>query len=199
MSTPDNSRSQVNPTLVVADFHELFEQDPEQGVRQLLRLLRSRATTEARAIMLEQAAQLGEPADFIRELCWIADRKLQEALKRGVASPQVLGQLASHPASLRVASGALADKDSLRELIAQCQVRTWHWLLDLDSQGELSEHGGKDVGAWWREQPLDTLRSGASDHEVRVAVAQEFMVPMDLVATTYVDAPEDMLQGGPVE
>ena len=204
-TAPDDVKRDVDLDSMFVCFPDEFRADPRRAASLLLDLLIDPITCEAQCIALKQVSRLPEsqrlrpggllsaPRHFLRELIWIANGQLDEAIRSGKASPELLGQLASHPGVLRLAHRALMEGiEVLTDLIRVQQDESWHWLRDEVASGRFQqkmgeEVAGKHVAIWSRSQPYSEFEVGDDPLAVRAAVAERWMVADTLIAETYVD------------
>lgn len=207
--TPDLDKPQkrrFDVDLVLANFQDEFDIDTLQAADRLHDLLIDLVACEARCSLLdaarktsaepkmEPAGSLSEPKEYLRELTWLANNQLDEAIESGKASTAFLCQLSSHPDLLRLASRAAVDGDeAIADLVKEHQVETWNWLRDEVLNGNLQKHlgdkvVGRHVAVWKKDQPYAEMVIGDSPDEVRAAARERWMVPNELVAETFVDA-----------
>jgi len=195
----------VNRDLMLVCFYDEFRSDAARATDLLLDLLLDLVTCEARCILLTKASDspegtrlfpagfLSEPREFLRELLWIATGRLRQAVESGKADVEHLGQLASHPDVLRMAHRAVMEGgEVLVDLVKEHQAEAWSWLRGEVVSGRLREQmgdgiGGRHVAIWRKEQAYDEFEVGDDPHAVRIAVAERWMVPDELIAETFVD------------
>lgn len=191
--------------LVLMNFADEFETNPLQAAERLHDLVIDPVTCEARCSLLpmvrelsgahklEPAGFLSDVSEFVRELVWLANNELAAAIESGQASTTFLGQIASRPELLRLASRAAVDgKKAIADIVKVHQLEAWNWLRDEVVNGGLEKHlgdhvVGKHVAVWKKEQPYGEIVIGDSPQAVRTEARKRWRVPNALVAETFVD------------
>ncbi|MEI8379199.1 MAG: hypothetical protein WCJ09_03665 [Planctomycetota bacterium] len=188
--------------LVLANFADEFAAAPVRAADRLHNLLIDPVTSHARYSLLvdlsekastEPAGFLSHIGEYVRELVWIANNQLEEAIQSGKASTVFLSQIASrHTLLPRASRAAVEGMEAISDLIIVHQTQAWNWLRDEVLNGNLQEHFGdqilgKYVAIWKKEQPYAEIVIGDSLDEVRAVASERWMVPNALLATTFVD------------
>lgn len=199
------ARQQLKSVLITYDFAAAFEENPTQGCRVLADLLRDEVACEARGALSESVhasdsgqhwipgGVLAQEDHFLQELVWIALGVLATAVTAGLTNPERIARLTAHPAVLRLARETLmSGLDALQSLIQRHGAETWHWLRDEIVQGRLVAVRGESVvrryvAAWRRDQPYDELIVGDSARSARLAAAQQWLLPDELISVSFVD------------
>lgn len=104
--------------LVLLDFEEIWDRDPQAAVQAVESLLRDHSTCEARVEMLRQMERYAEKQpelpplvpreDFTREIELLVDPGLVEAVDRNLIARERLGALICDPDALLAAHGAIS-------------------------------------------------------------------------------------------
>ena len=208
VQAPEMLLGPIDLDLVLANFHDEFETNPDLAAEKLHALLIDEATCEARCQFLDKLSeQLNsiepcvpdlryEPQDFLRQLVWLAENPPRLAAQLDSESRQLLAQLVSRSHLLRAAHRTVVEgMDWLKEMLERHETATWVWLREEVLSGDLQEHLpesiGRHVAAWKTHQKYEDIVIGDSPDSVRAkAVAswsQRWSVPPVLIVETFVD------------
>ncbi|MFN6106711.1 MAG: hypothetical protein ACK5EA_19975 [Planctomycetaceae bacterium] len=200
-------RFDIHP-LAIFDFKRTFETDPLSAAENFLELLLEKRACLERAelfrkmeLVRNRSDSLGGyasrmPEEFLRELYWVANGQLLDAVALETQEPQReleagrrIARLANHPDTLLLAHRALLGGDEVLEDLALRNSSRLHlWLHEqLESKrlqawllGDLPGDGLS--GQWlaaWRRIPRNATREAAL---ANLAVAPSFDVAKKMLA-----------------
>lgn len=171
-------------SLVCMDFRSAFEEDPLAAAEQLLELLLNERACETRVefvreieLFRNRTESLGGyaswlPEEFLRELYWIANGQLLDAVNHEIKEPgrqleagRRLARLAHHTGALELARAALVEgPDVLEDLALENSSRLDLWLNEQVESGRIHTLLGSGAmqgdlnGRWlvgWRRMARD--------------------------------------------
>ena len=194
----------IDLDLVLVNFHDEFETNPDLAAEKLHALLIDEVTCEARCQFLDKLSeQLNsiepcvpdlryEPQDYLRQLVWLAENPPRLAAQLDSESRQLLAQLVSRSHLLKVAHQTVVyGMDSLKEMLERHESQTWVWLGQQIGNGTLQKHlpdsVGKHVAAWDSRQEYSQIVIGDSPDSVRAKAMEVWSVPEEYIAETFVD------------
>jgi len=195
------AKGAVDLDLVLLCFYDEFANDPVAASERLFDLLLDPVTCEARIVVLKEMARselrersqpggwLSPPHSYVRELLWLANGQLRQAIETERACLEYVCQLAANPDLLRWAHDTVMHgNEVLAKMVTEHQAAAWSWLRQQVCTGKLpKEFGGRCVAVWRADQPYREFEVGDSERQVRAAAGQRWLVPEELLAVTYVD------------
>ena len=185
--------AELDANLAIGTEHlEEFLEDADAVQLRLAYLRELRRTTLDYAPM----GLLLEPADFVRELFWIATGVLSHAVTSGMLGSDAVYRLslfASNPEVLEKAHlSAVKGESEVVELIDQHRLKIWDWLRDEVVSGRLFKWDeksvvGKYIAAWQVNESYRDLEIADEPDLAVDSCATRWMIPVQLVAVTFVD------------
>jgi hypothetical protein len=205
--TPKLGKLAIHP-LAIFDFRSAFETEPLSAADKFLELLLDERACLQRAelfrkmeLVRNRSDSLGGyasrmPEEFLRELYWVANGQLLDAVVLETQAPQReleagrrIARLANHPDALLLAQRALLGGDEVLEDLALRNSSRLHlWLHEQLESNRLQawllgDLPGDDLsGQWlaaWRRIPRNATREAAL---ANLAVAPSFDVAKKMLA-----------------